>query len=119
MLWSGEAPDIMALEENMGAYCNILHGFLSFCHGSKVGAGPTLHASISASAKQVVDCSIALLREAVCYHESHDHVKRLSNPQLAGTVWEACDALKKTATTNCTAVLRAMTQVAVSVKDIL
>lgn len=53
------------------------------------------------------------------FAESHDHVKRLSNPQLAGTVWEACDALKKTATTNCTAVLRAMTQVAVSVKDIL
>ncbi|RZS29175.1 hypothetical protein BHM03_00062873 [Ensete ventricosum] len=59
MLWSGEAPDIIALE-NMGA---------------------------------------------------------LSIPQLAGTVWEACDALKKTATTNCTAVRGTMTQVAFSVKD--
>ncbi|URD88123.1 hypothetical protein MUK42_26679 [Musa troglodytarum] len=72
ILWNGEAPDIMALEENMGVYCNILHGFLLFCHGSTVGAGPTLHASISASVKQVVECSIVLLREAVCYHGVYD-----------------------------------------------
>ncbi|XP_064950169.1 uncharacterized protein LOC135599736 isoform X2 [Musa acuminata AAA Group] len=118
MLWSGEAPDAKALEENMGAYCNIIHGFVLLCHGSTVGAGPTLHASIYASAKQVVDCSLALLREAVSY-ELHDHEKRFSISQLAGTVWEACAALKKTPTTNCTAVGRAITQVAVSVKDVL
>ncbi|RRT76394.1 hypothetical protein B296_00023255 [Ensete ventricosum] len=146
MLWSGEAPDAKALEENMGAYCNIIHGFVLLCHGSTVGAGPTLHASIYASAKQVVDCSLALLREAVsygAYHallmnpfavldfekecntfinffaEPHDHEKRFSISQLAGTVWEACAALKKTPTTNCTAVGRAITQVAVSLKDVL
>ncbi|CAL9066327.1 unnamed protein product, partial [Musa banksii] len=118
MLWSGEAPDAKALEENMGAYCNIIHGFVLLCHGSTVGAGPTLHASIYAAAKQVVDCSLALLREAVSYG-SHDHEKRFSISQLAGTVWEACAALKKTPTTNCTAVGRAITQVAVSVKDVL
>lgn len=65
MLWSGDAPDVKALEENMETYFNILHGFVLLCHGSTVGAGPTLHASINASVKQVIDCSIALLKEAV------------------------------------------------------
>ncbi|KAM7463489.1 hypothetical protein LguiA_031610 [Lonicera macranthoides] len=40
-------------------------------------------------------------------------------PQLVGTVWDACDALKKTPTTNITAIGRSMTQVAVSMKDVL
>ncbi|WOL03992.1 hypothetical protein Cni_G12713 [Canna indica] len=119
MLWGGEAPDVKALEENLGAYFNILHGFVLLCHGSTVGAGPTLQANIKTSAKLVVDCSLALLREAVSSYESRNHEKRLSIPQLSGTVWEACAALKKTPTTNCTAVGRAMTQVAVSVKDVL
>jgi hypothetical protein len=38
-------------------------------------------------------------------------------PQLVGAVWEACTALKKTPASNITAIGRAMTQVAVSVKD--
>ncbi|XP_074557769.1 uncharacterized protein LOC141813694 [Curcuma longa] len=119
MLWSGEAPEMKALEENIGAYCNILHGFILLCHGSTVGAGPTLHTNINASAKQVVESSLTLLREAVSSYESRNHKKRLSIPQLAGVVWEACAALKKSPTTNCTAVGRAITQVAVSVKDVL
>ncbi|XP_008800922.1 uncharacterized protein LOC103715161 [Phoenix dactylifera] len=119
MLWSGETPDVKALEENMGAYCNLLHGFILLCHGSTVGAGPTLHASICASAKQVIDCSISLLREAVSSCDSRSSNKSLSIPKLSGLVWEACDALKKTPTTNCTAIGRAMAQVAVSVKDVL
>lgn len=45
--------------------------------------------------------------------------KKLSIPKLSGLVWEACDALKKTPPTNCIAIGRAMTQVAVSVKDVL
>lgn len=53
------------MEENMEAYFNVLQGFLLTCHGSTVGAGTTLHTSIRTSAKQVVDCSISLLREAV------------------------------------------------------
>lgn len=36
-----------------------------------------------------------------------------------GTVWEACSALKKTPPTNITAIGRAMTQLAVSMKDVL
>lgn len=50
---------------------------------------------------------------------SHSTNRKLSIPQLAGSVWEACDALKKTPTTNYTAIGRAITQVAVSVKDVL
>ncbi|KAG6517263.1 uncharacterized protein LOC122055684 [Zingiber officinale] len=119
MLWSGEAPEMKALEENIGAYCNILHGFILLCHGSTVGAGPTLHANINVSAKQVVECSLALLREAVSSYESRNREKRLSIPQLAGAVWESCTAFKKSPTANCTAIGRAITQVAVSVKDVL
>lgn len=44
--------------------------------------------------------------------------KRLSLLQLVGAVWEACSALRKVPTTNCTAIGRAMTQVAVYLKDI-
>ncbi|KAJ6982076.1 hypothetical protein NC653_025244 [Populus alba x Populus x berolinensis] len=40
-------------------------------------------------------------------------------PQLVGAVWEACTALKKTPASNITAIGRAMTKVAVSVKDAL
>jgi len=43
----------------------------------------------------------------------------LTIPQLSGSVWEACSGLKKIPTTNCTAIVRAITQVAVSVKDVL
>lgn len=38
---------------------------------------------------------------------------------MVGPVWEACSALKKTPSTNVTAIGRGMTQVAVSVKDVL
>ncbi|KAF9623335.1 hypothetical protein IFM89_000824 [Coptis chinensis] len=40
-------------------------------------------------------------------------------PPLAGTVWEACESLKKTPTTNYTAIGRGITQAAVSVKDVV
>lgn len=40
-------------------------------------------------------------------------------PQLVGAVWDACSALKKAPSTNITAIGRAITQVAVSVKDVL
>ncbi|KAG0464068.1 hypothetical protein HPP92_020137 [Vanilla planifolia] len=118
ILWSGEVPNIKQLEENMEAYFNVLHGFLLHCHGSTVGAGITLHTSIRASAKQVVDTSLALLKEAVnC--ESSNSSKRSSIPQLSGCVWEACASLKKTPSDNYTAIGRAITHVAVSVKDVL
>lgn len=45
--------------------------------------------------------------------------QKLSIPQLVGAVWETCTALKKTPTTNITAIGRAITQTAVSMKDVL
>jgi cyclin-D1-binding protein 1 len=65
MLWSGDLPDVSALKENIDAYFNILQGFLLICHGSMIGAGPTLHKSISSSAKNVVDSSFSLFKQAV------------------------------------------------------
>lgn len=38
---------------------------------------------------------------------------------MVGAVWEACSSLKKTPSTNITAIGRGMTQVAVSMKDVL
>ncbi|ONK68149.1 uncharacterized protein A4U43_C05F7960 [Asparagus officinalis] len=119
MLWNGEPREVKELEENMEAYFNMLQGFLLTCHGSTVNAGPTLHERIHSSAKQVVDSSLSLLKEAVSIYDSGEPSKRLIIPQLAGSVWEACTALKKTPTTNCTAIVRAITLVAVSVKDVL
>ncbi|KAJ0989134.1 hypothetical protein J5N97_007490 [Dioscorea zingiberensis] len=119
MLWSGEGEDAANLESNMGVYINLLHGFLLLCHGSSAGAGPTLHACICVSARNVIDCSIQLFKEAVSSCDARNTNKRRPIPQLSGSVWEACNALKKTPTTNCTAVGRAITQIAVSTKDVL
>lgn len=66
----------------MGAYCNLLHGFLLLCHGSTVGAGPTLHASIRASAKQVTNCSLSLLKEAVSSCGTHFSFEFLKCPKF-------------------------------------
>ncbi|KAB1205628.1 MATE efflux family protein 8 [Morella rubra] len=119
MLWTGETPEVRALEENMAAYFNVLQGFLLLFHGSTVGAGHTLSSSIHASVKQVVDCSFKLFTESVSSHGSRRKDQKLSIPQFVGAVWESCSALKKTPSTNITAVGRAMTQAAVSMKDVL
>ncbi|XP_021748868.1 uncharacterized protein LOC110714596 [Chenopodium quinoa] len=119
MLCTGEKTKVAALEENMEAYFNVLQGLLLLAYGSTVGAGPTLSSSIHASIKQVVDCSFLLWRECVASYGPHSSEKKCSIPQLAGTVWEACSALKKTPATNIVAIGRAMTQVAVSMKDVL
>ncbi|PKU82666.1 uncharacterized protein LOC110100480 isoform X1 [Dendrobium catenatum] len=119
MLWSVEEPEMKQLEECMEAYFNVLHGFVLICHGSTAGAGPTLHASICSSARQVIDSSLALLKEALSI-ESRNFSNRSSIiPRLSGSVWEACANLNKNPTSNCTAIGRAITRVAVSVKDIL
>ena len=65
MLWTGETPEVKALEENMEAYFNILQGFLLLSHGSSVRAGPTLSSFIHKSTKQVVDSSFKLFMESV------------------------------------------------------
>ncbi|KAJ7954176.1 Cyclin-D1-binding protein [Quillaja saponaria] len=119
MLWTGETPEARSIEENMAAYFNMLQGFLLLSHGSTVGAGPTLSTSILASVKQVVDSSFRLMTEPVSFYESNMKDRKLSVPQLVGAVWEACAALKKTPATNIIAIGRAMTQVAVSMKDVL
>lgn len=65
MLWSGDLPDVETLKENIDAYFNVLQGFLLVCHGSMVGAGPTLHKAICSSAKNVVESSFSLFKHAV------------------------------------------------------
>lgn len=65
MLWTGVAPEVKALEENMASYFNILQGFLLLSHGSTVGAGPTLSSYVNASMKLVIDCSFRLWKESV------------------------------------------------------
>ncbi|XP_052200637.1 uncharacterized protein LOC127807015 [Diospyros lotus] len=119
MLWTGERPEVKELEENMAIYFNTLQGFLLLSHGSKVGAGPTLYSCMHSSVKRVVDSSFMLFKESVSLYGSHNKDQILSIPQLVGTVWEACSALKKSPSTNITAIGRAMTQVAVSMKDVL
>ncbi|KAF5188330.1 cyclin-D1-binding protein [Thalictrum thalictroides] len=119
MLGTDTTTELKQLEESMETYFKMLQGLLLLSHGSTVGAGPTLFSCVNASAKQVVDCSISLLKEAVFSYGSRSANHKLSIPQLAGTVWEACDSLKKTPTTNYTAIGRAITQVAVSVRDVL
>ncbi|XP_011623198.1 uncharacterized protein LOC18433824 isoform X3 [Amborella trichopoda] len=117
MLWSGEEPKVGELLDNMRLYCDMLQGFLLLCHGSMVGAGPTLCACIRTSAKQVADSSLSLLRQAVSSSQNED-LKTLM-PKLTGVVWEACAALKRTPTNNTTAVGRGITRVAASIKDVL
>ncbi|KAJ7943070.1 Cyclin-D1-binding protein [Quillaja saponaria] len=119
MVWTGEIPDARAIEENISAYFNVLQGFLLLSHGSTVGAGPTLFSSIVASVKQIVDSSFRLMTESLSLYGSNIKDRKLSVPQLVGAVWEACSALKKTPGTNIIAIGRAMTQVAVSLKDVL
>jgi hypothetical protein len=64
MVWSGELPGIEALKENIAAYFNVLQGFLLACHGSTVGAGPTLHKYIT-TAQGMMDSSFLLFKLAV------------------------------------------------------
>ncbi|XP_026386916.1 uncharacterized protein LOC113282173 [Papaver somniferum] len=118
MLWSG-APTMKELEENMRVYFNLLQGFILLAHSSKIGAGPTLSSYINASAKHVADTSYSFFKESVSSFGTNSKDQRLSIPQLAGSVWEACGSLKKTPSTNYTAIGRAITQVAVSMKDVL
>ncbi|XP_022734977.1 uncharacterized protein LOC111288366 isoform X2 [Durio zibethinus] len=119
MLWNGKAPEAKELEENITSYFNVLQGFLLLSHGSTVDAGPTLSLSIHESVKQVVDCSFRLMKESVSLYGSRNKDKKLSMPQFVGAVWEACSSLKKVPATNVIAIGRAMTQIAVSVKDVL
>ncbi|XP_004135072.1 uncharacterized protein LOC101213885 [Cucumis sativus] len=120
MVWTGERLEVKAIEENMASYFNMLQGFLLVSHGSQVGAGPTLSSVIHASLKQIIDSSFRFWKESVSlYGPQKNQDKNQVILQLVGAVWDACSALKKAPSTNITAIGRAITQVAVSVKDVL
>ncbi|GAB2232926.1 hypothetical protein Droror1_Dr00011995 [Drosera rotundifolia] len=75
-------------------------GLLLLTCGSIVGAGPTLSSSICAFVKQVVDSSFMLWQESISLCGSCSRKEKLTIPQIVGTVWDACSALKKTPATN-------------------
>ncbi|XP_062109992.1 uncharacterized protein LOC133821850 [Humulus lupulus] len=116
MLWVEQTPKAKELQEIMEAYFNTLLGFILLSHGSTVGAGPTLSSCVYAAVKRVVDSSFHLWKESVSLYGTDE---KQSIPQLVGAVWEACSALQKTPGNNITAIGRAMTQVAVTMKDVL
>ncbi|EXB65590.1 hypothetical protein L484_025856 [Morus notabilis] len=118
MLWTGKEPQATEVKESMESYFNVLVGFLLLSHGSTVGAGPTLSSFILQAVKKIVDCSYKLIKDAIVSLGTGKE-NESSIPQLVGAVWEACSALKKIPTTNVAAIGRVMTQVAVSMKDVL
>ncbi|GAB2285029.1 hypothetical protein Dimus_019485 [Dionaea muscipula] len=75
MLWTGEKPELKALEESMEGYFNILQGLLLLAYGSTVGAGPTLSSNIHASVKHVVDSSFVLWKESLASYDPPDPSK--------------------------------------------
>ncbi|KAH7372885.1 hypothetical protein KP509_17G026700 [Ceratopteris richardii] len=100
---------------NINSYMQALQGFLLVSHGSTAGAGSTLLSRIEHVSRQVVESSLNLLRTAV--HGKDRPGVQL--PVLVGCVWEACEAIKKTPASNRVAIGQGLTQVAVSVKDVL
>ncbi|XP_051146063.1 uncharacterized protein LOC127261746 [Andrographis paniculata] len=118
-LCTADTPGVTILKEAMSAHINALQSFLLVSHGSTVGAGPTLFSCIRKNSKQVVDTTLMLLKEVVSAYGSESKSRKDSIPQLVGVACEACNAVKKTPTTNVTAVGRAMTEVSISVKDVL
>ncbi|KAK4792676.1 hypothetical protein SAY86_023111 [Trapa natans] len=119
MLWTGDTPKSKEVEENMGSYFNVLQGFLLYFYGSMVGAGPTLSSSLHQLMMQVINSSFNLMKDTISSYKSRRKDKEISIPVLVGQVWEACSSLKKAPVTNIAAIGRAMTQVAVSIKDVL
>lgn len=60
-----------------------------------------------------------MLSRPLLHAGSRNKDREVSVPVLVGKVWEACSNLKKAPATNIAAIGRAMTQVAVSIKDVL
>ncbi|CAE5958298.1 unnamed protein product [Arabidopsis arenosa] len=120
MLWTGESPKAESLTETMESYFNALQGFLLCFHGSTLGAGPTLSSIIHGSVKKIVDSSFRLFQGSVSLYEgSYEKGEKPSIPQLSGAVLEACFSFKKVPTTNLVAIGSAISQVSVSMKDVL
>ncbi|CAA7059412.1 unnamed protein product [Microthlaspi erraticum] len=84
----------------MESYLNAPQGFLLCCHGSTIGAGPTLSSTIHSSVKQIVDSSFRLLRLRLLIQGSYEKGKKPSIPKISGAVWEACSSFKKVPGTN-------------------
>lgn len=95
-------------------------------HGSYCGI-PFFHQSFTFTSKHINSLfSIPLKNKHILSYfygwtqaGSRNKDQKLSIPQLVGSIWDACSALKKTPSTNITAIGRGMTQVAVSMKDVL
>ncbi|XP_078434740.1 uncharacterized protein LOC144705784 [Wolffia australiana] len=105
------------LEDFIGSYCNLLLGLVLLCHGSTVGAGPTLRASIRDFAKPVIDHSLSLLHEALSSYGLRK--ERPLMPTLAGKVSTSCTRLQGSPSTDSAAIVRALAQVGTSMKDVL
>jgi hypothetical protein len=80
---SGKINVKPTLKENIDVYFNILQGFLLICHRGMIGAGPTLHKSISSSVKNVVtttvwEACVAAYDQLHCHRACHDPDRRVS-----------------------------------------
>lgn len=116
VLWKGKVTKKDGMD-NIDSYIQALQGFLLFSHGSTVGAGTTLLSCIDLASKQMANSSLGLLRGAVA--GVSNSTQEVDLPVLVGCVWEACEAVKKTPSSNRVAIGRSLTQVAISVKDVL
>lgn len=118
VLWRGKVLKKDGMD-NIRSFTRALQGFLLLCHGSTVGAGSTLLTYVDVASKQVANASLNLLRGAVALSGMENNTNEVDLPVLVGCVWEACEAVKKTPSRNHVAIGRSLTQVAVSVKDVL
>lgn len=117
ILWKGKVSKKEG-SENIRSYVEALQGFLLLSHGSTAGAGSTLLSCIDRVTRQVANSSLSLLRGAVAGIVSGG-LQGADLPVLVGCVWEACEAVKKAPASNRVAIGRSLTQVAISVKDVL
>lgn len=116
ILWKGKVSKKEGFE-NISSYVGALQKFLLLSHGSTTGAGTTLLLCIKSVSEQVATSSLGLLRSAVA--GKSNKTQEVDLPVLVGCVWEACEAVKKSPSSNRVAVGRSLTQVAISVKDVL
>ncbi|CAK9859084.1 unnamed protein product [Sphagnum jensenii] len=120
MLWTQGLKDEDA-NQALKMYFEGLQALLLLCHACTVGAGPTLLVTIRNAAQQVVNSSLTLLTRAVSFSikGAEKQEREAILPAHVGSVWEACNTLKRTPYTNRAAVGRSIAQVATSVKNVL
>jgi hypothetical protein len=120
ILWTQGLKDEDA-NQALKTYFEGLQALLLLCHACTVGAGPTLLVTIRDAAQQVVNASLTLLTRAVSFSikGTEKQEREAILPAHVGSVWEACNTLKRTPYTNRAAVGRSIAQVATSVKNIL